>query len=107
MKYNLNVLTPGGVLWAGGGPAVLPAGRGGAPAAVGGLRPAGLQQLSSRHGPEAEGGVPEEPGGVHGHRGGAAVRQVTARPRPCPSELWVKSRLEDPEGLRVLASSDF
>lgn len=67
----------GGVLGAGGDSALLTERRRHLPAAGRRLQQADGQQHATHHGPQAEGRLPQKPGGVCGQRGRPALRQIT------------------------------
>lgn len=67
----------GGVLGAGGDSAVVTEGRRHLPAARRRLQQADGQQHAAHHGPQAEGRLPQKPGGVCGQRGRPALCEIT------------------------------
>lgn len=67
----------GGVLGAGGDSALLSERRRHLPATRRRLHEADGQQHAAHHGPQTEGRLPQEPGGVCGQRGRPSVRQIT------------------------------
>ena len=71
----------GGVLGAGGDSALLSERRRHLPATGRRLQQADSEQHAAHHGPQAEGRLPQEPGGVRGQRGRPAVREITTGAR--------------------------
>lgn len=70
------VFVLGGVLRAGGDAALQSEGCRDLPAAGGRVQQPHCQQHASNHGPQTEGGLPQEPGGVCCQCGGASVCQI-------------------------------